>query len=208
MTILERIALVMKYYNWNKSDLARAMKMSTASSSQLFKRKSTPSYDSLLALCQSCPDLSVNWLITGAGTMHLKKSEAYVDIPVSGDIAAGNPIEVYDLPPITYVSFPSEQIKNPRLYTAFRVHGDSMFPHIQHGDVVLFKSEQDTWSLDGKVCAIKIDTEVTLKKLWINPEAKQTILLPFNEKYSPIILSEDSPDCFIIGFAVSLVRHF
>lgn len=206
-TIHDRMLMIMAHYHWNKSDLARALKISTANASLMFSRKTNPSFDTIANLHQSAPELSIQWLITGTGPMLSKTSNSYLDIPIAGSIAAGNPIEVLDAPPIEYLSVPHDQYTgHPSHYIAFRVYGDSMAPRIIHNDIVLLCTVFDPWEMDGYVCAVKIDTEITLKKIWINHAAQQTVLLPFNCSYSPIVLDDSSPDCRIIGYVLSITR--
>lgn len=207
-TIQDRLASIMKIKNWRRADLAKAMHVSQATISLFFVKNANPSYESLRNLVSSCPDVSANWILTGEGSMARGAIIDYVDLPISGEIAAGMPTEMIEADDHKFVTLHKSQINCPDEYLVFRVYGDSMAPVIVHNDIILLHTRFDPFELDGQICAVKVDQEVTLKRIWINEAARQTVLLPYNHHYKPLVLSDDSPDCRIIGYMVSMIRNF
>ncbi len=206
-SIIDRIVKIMDLKKWKKYELANAMGISSASVSGYFSG-SMPSYESIVRLVSACPEISSKWILTGEGSMKEPVASEFVTLGVSGEIAAGVPTEISEVEPLDYVNISTTQLGNPYEYIALRVYGDSMAPVIVHNDIILLHTRFDPFDLDGQICAVKVDQEVTLKRIWINEAARQTVLLPYNHHYKPLVLSEDSPDCRIIGYMVSMIRNF
>lgn len=205
-TIAFRISKILAYKHWKQVDLAKNMQITPTSVSLILKEKTVPSYESLQNLLLNNSDISAAWLLTGAGSM-LSHGRDPAHIPVLGEIAAGNPIEFTPFPNVTTVPLPLNA-SSPTQYKALKVYGDSMAPFIIHNDIIIINTVFDPWDLDGKIVAIKIDTETTLKQMSINYEARQSILIPFNAAhYKPIVLNEDSPACNILGYMVCMTRY-
>lgn len=203
--IADRISKILAYKHWKQVDLAKNMQITPTSVSAIIKNKTLPSYDSLNNLLRNNPDISAAWLMTGAGSM-LSHGRDPAQIPILGEIAAGNPIEFTPFPNISTVPLPFDAA-SPTQYKALKVYGDSMAPLIIHNDIVLIHTVFDPWELDTKIVAIKIDQETTLKQMCIDYNARQSILIPFNAAhYKPIILNSDSPPCNILGYVVSMTR--
>ncbi len=205
-TIAHRISKILTFKRWKQVDLAKNMQIKPTSVSSILHSKTVPSYESLQNLLLNNPDISAQWLLTGAGSM-LSHRRDPAHIPVLGEIAAGNPIEFTPFPDISTVPLPLNA-SSPTQYKALKVYGDSMSPFIIHNDIIIIHTVFDPWELDGKIVAIKIDTETTLKQMSINYDARQSILIPFNAaNYKPIVLNEDSPPCEILGYMVSMIRY-
>lgn len=78
--------------------------------------------------------------------------------------------------------------------------GDSMIEaDIYDGDIVFLKHTSTVEN--GKIAIVKIDDEVTLKKVIKTKD--RVILEPYNKKYQPIIL-EDEPKARIVGEMVGV----
>jgi SOS-response transcriptional repressor LexA len=90
---------------------------------------------------------------------------------------------------------------------ALRVNGRSMEPDIRHNDVVLIRQDQDWRHLEGKICAVRIDGAITLKKLMLDDAKQMIVLVPLNEGYQPIIINPDNHrDVALIGSLFYLFR--
>ena len=130
-----------------------------------------------------------------------------VEIAVSGEIAAGAPIENYgaSLEVVTV----SRSLINGSLsdFVALRVNGRSMEPDIRNQDVVLIRLSNEWRELEGKICAIRIDGGITLKRLLLDDARKMVVLVPINEGFQPIIVDPDShSDVTLIGSLYFLFR--
>ena len=130
-----------------------------------------------------------------------------VEIAVSGEIAAGAPIENYgaSLEVVTV----SRSLINGYLsdFVALRVNGRSMEPDIRNQDLVLFRFSNECRYMECKICAIRIDGGITLKRLLLDDARKMVVLVPINEDFQPIIVDPDShSDVTLIGSLYFLFR--
>lgn len=130
-----------------------------------------------------------------------------VEIPVSGEIAAGEPMENYGT--LLDVVTVRRSLINGSLnnFVALRVNGRSMEPDIRNQDVVLIRYCNEWRELAGKICAVRIDGGITLKRLILDDVQKMIVLLSINENYQPILIDSDShTDVTLIGSLYFLFR--
>ncbi|MBY0584805.1 helix-turn-helix domain-containing protein [Murdochiella sp. Marseille-P8839] len=103
-------------------------------------------------------------------------------LPILGTIACGAPIwaeENFE----GYVNIDPEHMDGE---FALICKGDSMIDaEIHDGDIVLMKKTQDVE--DGKIAAVLIDDEATLKKVYKRDDS--LVLQPCNSEYGPIVYS-------------------
>ena len=134
-----------------------------------------------------------------------------VNLTIIGDISAGPREHIIDCRDL------GETIELPRSllpgqsdkYMAFRVNGHSMEPNIMHEDIVVIKQELDWEIANEKVCAVRADDGVTLKKVELDPANRRIILQPFNLDYKvQIIDSDQGLDAFLIGVLSLQLRLF
>ncbi len=130
-----------------------------------------------------------------------------LDIPVSGEIAAGPPVENFD----TYMEFLT--IRRGMIrgvvddYVCLRVNGNSIEPQVCNNDLVLIRQSQDWNGLDGQICALRIDGGITLKRLVLDEREKMIILVSLNDEYQPILIKPDEhQDITLIGSLFYLMR--
>ncbi|MDY0152950.1 MAG: XRE family transcriptional regulator [Candidatus Cloacimonas sp.] len=105
--------------------------------------------------------------------------------PIVAEIAAGSPMEVPEgieptdsvEVPIRYIPFGTDN------YVAFKINGLSMEPQILHGDIVLIKKQISWDGLDGKICAVRYETGITLKRIQYDEARKGVALQPLNKDY-------------------------
>ena len=119
-------------------------------------------------------------------------------IPILGTIACGEPI-------LAVENLDGYFLCDPTIVRgdfALKCKGDSMInENINEGDIVFLKSTSDVD--DGKIAAVVIDDEATLKKVYKNGDS--LILQPCNTSYKPIIISgEDCKNVRIIGEMVGV----
>jgi SOS-response transcriptional repressor LexA len=130
-----------------------------------------------------------------------------INFEVTGEIAAGEPIEnLGDTVDVVSVrrSMISGKVGD---YVALRINGRSMEPDIRNNDVVLIRQNQDWHGLDGKVCAVRIDGAITLKKMMLDDTKKMIVLVPLNESFQPILVNpENHRDVALLGSLFYLFR--
>jgi SOS-response transcriptional repressor LexA len=105
--------------------------------------------------------------------------------PILAEIAAGPPLDVPEgIEPADTVEVPTRYIPfGTDNYMAFKINGASMEPQILHGDIVLIK-KQITWEgLDGKICAVRYETGITLKRIHFDEAHKGVALQPLNKDF-------------------------
>jgi repressor LexA len=127
----------------------------------------------------------------------------FEEIPLLGDVAAGNPIEALENPSET-TFVPTHMINRPGKYYALNVCGDSMIEDgIHDGDVLVCRQQQN--ANQGQTIIAVVDNEATCKKFF---KRKNTIELhPANERLSPFIINEDQ-DFRVAGIVVGLLRSY
>ena len=105
--------------------------------------------------------------------------------PIVADISAGAPMEVPEgIEPTESVEVPTRYIPlGTDRYLAFKINGQSMEPQILHEDVVLIRKQQTWDGLDGKICAVRYEAGITLKRIQYDPAHKGVALQPLNKDY-------------------------
>jgi len=124
-----------------------------------------------------------------------------IEIPLLGEVAAGEPIEA--LPDERTVSIPKDMLGRFRTF-ALKVRGDSMIDeHIRPGDVIVV--EERPHAENGQtVVAMINDTDVTLKKFYVEPDHIR--LVPANPNMAPIRLAHHQVR--VLGVVAGLIRHY
>ena len=133
----------------------------------------------------------------------ISRSEDVHQIPVVGRVAAGSPIlseENID----GNISIDRSFIRNAAGCFALKVQGDSMIDAgIFEGDLVIVSPQ--TFAQIGDIVVARLETEITVK-IFDNIN-KEVVLLPRNEKYSPIRINNNE-DFSIIGKVVGVLRWY
>lgn len=129
-------------------------------------------------------------------------------MPVVGTVRAGygsGPMIDYE---DEYVSIPTEQFNGYKASECrlIRVKGDSMYPRVMEGDLIIVHIQPEVESGDTAV-VFNGDDEATLKKIRILPDHIE--MIPSNSKYETrIIAGNDLSECRIYGKVLSLIRTF
>ena len=128
-----------------------------------------------------------------------KKRKQYLEIPLVGQIACGQPIEaIEDKEEVIKVA--REQSLRGNLY-ALRAKGDSMIGDgIFDGDIIIAKKQESAENGDT-VVAILDDNQATLKKYYL--ENDKIKLQPANPEYKAIYRKEVE----IRGVVVKIIRN-
>jgi repressor LexA len=123
------------------------------------------------------------------------------EIPILGTVAAGRPIEAVQYRQT--ISIPKDMVGKFETY-ALRVEGDSMVDeNIQHGDFIIIEA-RDSAENGETVVALINNEEVTLKKLYVEPDHIR--LEPANPAMRPIILRNH--EIRILGVVSGVIRKY
>lgn len=124
--------------------------------------------------------------------------------PVFSSVAAGVPIDgdpiIDDWQELT----PEMVRQGGSLW--LRVHGESMYPELQDGDLILIRQQEE--AEEGKVCVFRIGTEYTVKRL--HRVDGGIILQATNEEFDSKFYTDKQVKSLpveIFGIAVALVRE-
>ena len=136
--------------------------------------------------------------VRGLGTVGLMEPMFYT-VPLLGDIACGTPI-------LAQENLDGDVQVDTEIHCDFalRCKGDSMAPRLLDGDLVFIRQQP---SVDnGQIAAVLIDTEATLKHVYVSDAGIQ--LTAENPAYAPIVLTGDAArDARILGKAVAYRRN-
>jgi len=123
------------------------------------------------------------------------------EIAVLGTIAAGQPMEALPYPQT--LSIPKDMVGRFETY-ALRVEGNSMVDeNIQDGDYIIIEA-RETAENGQTVVAMINQEEVTLKKLYIEPDHIR--LQPANARMKPIILHNH--EVRVMGVVCAVIRKY
>lgn len=124
-------------------------------------------------------------------------------VPIVGNIRAGYPVESFD----TEQGYVTTNIKNTGDLFALRVVGDSMLPLVMDGDFIICNRNID--QTNGKICAVTIDNESTLKRVKV--DSTGVTLIPTNPMYPELHYSPKKAEelgFHIDGVLVQMIRNF
>jgi SOS-response transcriptional repressor LexA len=225
-----RVAELRKSLSKSLSEMAGDLSMEKSSISRYERGINRPSVDFLHKLILNY-NVNVNWMITGENEMflpHFNESfdvypdvnhydvdynsvgEGVFELPIVGEIAAGEPVAVNNTAPLANVFVAGEMINNaPNDHFVFRVNGKSMKPNIEHEDVVFIHKNNNWQYCNGKIVAVRVNGEITLKKLNLDTGNGLIQLLAFNPDYETILVNpSDMDDIELIGILKSIIRKF
>ncbi len=136
----------------------------------------------------------------------VKESEI-VNIPVSGEIAAGPPVPSTE-PEVEFLTVRRGVIRGVMDdYICLRVNGRSMEPIICNNDLILIRQNKDWRKLSGQICAVRLDGGITLKRLVLDDKERMIILTPLNDEFKPLLVNpEEHQDITLLGSLYYLMR--
>jgi len=199
VSVGDHILTKMKEKKISQNELAKMAQISQSGLSYIIKGISSPKENTLQAIAAAL-DCSVSELLGEDDALPSNLLKMIMGaVPIVGEIACGTPIlaqqniEGYvDTPAGVHADF------------ALRCKGKSMEPLFLDGDLVLIRQQED--ADDGKIAAVLIENEATLKRIHRIPDG--IMLLPENTaEYAPqIYQGERATFIRILGVAVGYVR--
>jgi len=131
-------------------------------------------------------------------------SETELELPlVSGGISAGFPSPALDFVDMS-IDLNKHLIKHPSATFYGRVKGQSMKNEgINDGDLLII--DKSIEPVNDKIAVCYIDGEFTIKKIKLEKDA--CWLIPANEKYEPIKVTQDN-DFLIWGIVTHVIKSF
>lgn len=184
-----------------QADLIRDLgfKQSTVSSWMTGER--LPRMDKVDLLCKylNCSRMELIDEYTGS-------SKAYdaIKVPILGKVAAGQPIEMIEDVLGDVVIEPHKGSE----YFALEIKGDSMYPRMESGDVVIVRKQECVESGEIAVVAVNGD-EATCKKIRIFHDGIE--IVPINPSYKSVFYTNEEVQTLpvtIIGKVVELRAKF
>lgn len=177
----------------NKTKIASAIQIQPSKFSEILKKRMNIGVDSIVLFCEKF-NISVEWLLTGKG-FRIKEDLVHVNEPEeiytlkTDRVLKEQSIPLYDLEatagvvelfsnkngvnkPIDYISIPNL----PKCDGAIYVTGDSMYPLLKSGDIIMYKELENTIDniFFGEMYLVSIDLDgdefVTVK--WIHKSDK------------------------------------
>ncbi len=126
-----------------------------------------------------------------------------LEIPLLGNVAAGNPIEAIENPTET-IPIPPGLVSTKGKLFALSVKGDSMIEDGIFEDDIIICRQQNTANRGQTIVAI-VEGEATVKHFF--KEKNHIELHPANSTMTPIIVSKDE-EFNIAGVLVGLIRTY
>ena len=214
MSLGERLKQVLRKLELSQISLSKAIGISNVVINRYIKNKTTPDFNFLNKLA-SAYNVNINWLINGEGSIFVSENvkqigdKQYYNMPVISAVSCGSPQEIESAEPEDFVLIDTHSLPGDFTnYFAFYAYGDSMDPYIGNGDVVIVKHHDEWKNVDDRVCVVRVNGEITLKKVTLFSEGKEILLSPYNKEYSPILLNEDNIfDARVIGIAIMAIKN-
>ncbi len=163
-------------------------------------------------------NVDFDWLATGETheehgsnvTEFPNDAPGLIEMQIVAEIAAGDPVEAMNDEPLGSLFVSSSLVNNaPRDYFVFRVNGQSMQPTVAHEDVVFIKKMSDWNRANRKIVAVRLEGEITLKRLQMNPDTGMILLIPINQEMETIMVNPESVrDIHLIGELKTIIRRF
>lgn len=196
----------LKYYlnlrNKSQTDLAKYIGVTNGTITNYVNGTNMPRMDRIDKICDFL-------LISRSDLLTAHDNDARprgVKIGVLGRVPAGLPIEaVEDI--IDYEEIPEEMAKNGE-YFGLRIQGDSMYPRILDGDVVIVRKQSYADNRDIVIVLINGD-DGTCKQYYRFDDHIE--LKPFNPMYKPLVFTKEEVDRLpvqILGKVVELRGKF
>lgn len=214
MSFGKRLKDVLKKLSLSQTGLSKEIGTSNVVINRYIKDKTTPDYNFLNKLVTRF-NININWLLTGEGSMfpsrnikHIGNGDYYC-MPIIDGVSCGSPQEIESADPLDHILIDTNSLSGDfNDYFAFNASGESMEPYISNGDVIIVKQHDDWNTVDDRICVVRVDGEITLKKVKSFSNGKEILLQPYNKNFPPILLDKERiRDSRLIGIAVMSVRN-
>lgn len=196
----------LRYYlnlrNKSQTDLAKYIGVSNGTITNYVNGTNMPRMDKIDKICEFL-------LIKRSDLLEDHSNDTRprgVKIKVLGRVAAGVPIEAIE-DVIDYEEIPEEMAKSGEFF-GLEIKGDSMYPRILEGDVVIVRKQPTADSGDIVIALINGD-EGTCKQLFKYKDHIE--LKAFNPMYKPLVYSNEDISnlpVYILGKVVELRGKF
>ena len=138
-------------------------------------------------------------------------AESYVTFPIIAETAAGyDRFAEYEDYSAGEIDIPLSWLKGrPKSdYFVIKVHGDSMYPLYQDGDIVLIL-KQSTFNYSGQIGIVMYDDNAgTLKKVEYVMGEDWMRLVPINPAYPPVMNRDERLEhCRVLGIAKMVISE-
>jgi repressor LexA len=193
-----------KYYRkrarYSQEQIARKLGLTQGSVSSWETGRNVPDTQTLIDLA-SILGIPLENLISDEPRRELDSVRVIRNaVPILGNIACGQRITP-DTTPDGYADLPD----GVHADFALRCKGDSMAPTFLDGDLVLIRQQPEVEP--GQIAAVNIDSETTLKRVYLLPDGIN--LIADNPQYPPVFVPASSDREIIIhGLAVGYTRIF
>lgn len=215
-TVKDRLLRYISEKNMTVRDFERSIALSNGYVSSI--RKSI-GHDKLESITEKYPDLNRDWLLFGEGEMLVDESGAqdrelqqaidpskgvryYPNIPITASHLENMPNPSYD-----DLQYEVMSIRGFEGCIAFPAVGDSMYPRISNGDIVMFKEWKENYISNGDIYLIVTrNGDRTLKYLTlssIDEDGTKHFLCksanPDQNRFAPFeILGDDIVSLFVV----------
>lgn len=214
MSTAERVKSLIVKKKLTQKKFAESIGISPARLNNYLAGLSKVPQDIMVAIAHTY-HVNLNWLLTGTGEMFQELQPLdpsiltkTIRLPIVGEIAAGQPCEIYYDEPLGHIDLPISFLHYPPPYMVFRVAGKSMEPYIMSGDIVVCSQDWREVDTNGKIMAFRTWEGITIKRLVVDYKNKTTWLMPMNHEFSPIPFNEDSEDLTMIGILDIAIRSY
>ena|SRR5699024_7550512 len=201
--IADYLAQILKERKIKPIDFAKRVNVDRSTISRYLNKTRKISMDDLPKIAEGLGMSPVDFLLKDEDLTNKENiypiSNEFVQIPILGTIACGDPLFVEENIS-EYKVEPANNLPSGQLFY-LRAIGDSMSPTIADGSLVLIRYQNDVES--GEIAAVLLngDEEATLKR--IKKQDGIVMLLPDNNSYEPIFVTKENP-ARIIGKALEI----
>lgn len=207
--VLTRILKLIDENNTDQKDLATALGLKKQSISE-WKAGRTKSYKKYIGQIADYFGVTTDYLLGNSpvrhGGMEIQSvnDDRYIPIPVIGVVAAGYQA-LADTNIIGYELVSADMLNDGFEYAWLKVKGDSMYPLIMDGDLVLVRLQDEIDS--GDLAVVIVDEEDGVIKRVQYSTNKVTLISENSEKYPPRVFEKaDISRLRIWGKAIDLKR--
>ncbi|WP_332457483.1 LexA family transcriptional regulator [Petrimonas sp.] len=202
--VIDRVKKLMEEYSINENDFSKKIGIKQRTVNYYLNKERKPSLDFITNIYNSYPDVNADWLISGRGEM-LKQPEKEVKqiySPKVKDKFQIDPVPLYDIDAAANLKTLFENKKQniigmvwvpnmPVVDGAMFVRGDSMYPILKAGDIIVYKEVSEfqyviygemyvvSWKWDG-------DEFVNVKYISRSEKEDHIKLISYNTYHEPM----------------------
>ncbi|MDH6358244.1 S24 family peptidase [Parabacteroides sp. PF5-9] len=208
-TINERIKLISeKHFNGNLSAMSRAVSVRQPTLRDIVgERQSSPGYDTIRSIVDSSSlGINADWLITGEGEMYKSGNIQLINQPQTSeqrleeqevalyDVSAAANLKALFCAKTQHILGKIRIPDMPKCDGAIYVTGDSMYPLLKSGDIVIYKEIQDFQNIfygEMYLLAMEIEGDEYLTVKYVNKSEKEGSikLVSYNTHHEPMDVS-------------------